>query len=291
MPRGEAIDWLASRAGMIPDQPLPPVTRKPRPATVAAVALDPAVVRYVDACERILWTPTGAPVRDWLHGRGFSDDLLRVNRVGADPGRDMMRRQRGLPRGSALAATFPALDPAGAVAYVQARYLHPGDGTDKYDNPAAALGSNPRLAWTQTTTGPTHPDVLLVCEGIPDALTAAQDGWSAVGVLGSQAPDQRVAARLASHAESRHQQLVAIVDADPAGREWGRRLGHLLADRHDLPIIEPPDGLDLNAWARRDTSWAEAIAGIETSLSRPTLPGPSASVLIAHDRLSPEPFA
>ncbi len=261
LPRGEAIDWLAQRAGMIADQPLPPVTPKPRPATPAVVPLDPGVVRYVHACERILWTPAGAPVRDWLHDRGFNDDLLRANHVGADPGRHMMRRQRGLPHGSALAATFPALDPAGAVAYVQARYLQPGDGIDKYDNPAGALGSNPRLAWTVTPTGRGRPGVLVVAEGTPDALTAAGEGWAAAGILGSQAPDYRVAAKLAAHAAAHGQQLVAVIDDDPAGRQWGLRLGELLADHHyNLAVVEPTGGLDLNTWARQDRDWIDAIA-------------------------------
>ena len=81
----------------------------------------------------------------------------------------MMSRQRGLPHGHSLAATFPALDPNGNVQYVQARYLEP-IGSDKYDNPAGSLGSNPRLAWTRTPDGRTSPGVLLVTEGIPDAL-------------------------------------------------------------------------------------------------------------------------
>jgi hypothetical protein len=31
IPRGEAVEWLANRAGMLPDQHLPPISRKPRP--------------------------------------------------------------------------------------------------------------------------------------------------------------------------------------------------------------------------------------------------------------------
>ena len=150
------------------------------------------LVRYVRACEKILWGHTGAPVREWLYSRGFDDDLLRANHVGADPSRAMMSRLRGLPYGHSLAATFPALDPEGNVQYVQARYLEP-IGSDKYDNPAGSLGSNPRLAWTRTPDGRTNPGVLLVTEGIPDALTAAGAGYAAVGILGSQAPDDRVA--------------------------------------------------------------------------------------------------
>ncbi len=259
--RAEAIDWLAQRAGMIPDQPFPAPARKPRTTTLTVVPLDPAVTRYAAACERILWSPSGRPVRDWLHQRGLDDDVLRVNHVGADPGRRMMRRQRGLPYGNSIAAVFPALDPTGSVRYLQARYLEPGDGP-KYDNPAAALGSNPRLAWTRTDR-PSHPGLLVVCEGIPDALTAAQAGYTAVGILGSQAPDHSVAARLATHAEQRHLAIIAIIDNDPAGRAWGQRLGALLADHgHDLTIIEPPEaGLDLNAWALTDPGWIGRVQG------------------------------
>jgi hypothetical protein len=258
--RADAIAWLANRAGMIPDQPLPPARRKPQRSRPSVVPLDASVVRYVHACEKILWGNTGAPVRDWLHARGFDDDLLRANHVGADPGRAMMSRQRGLPYGHSLAATFPALDPESNVQYVQARYLEP-IGSDKYDNPAGSLGSNPRLAWTRTPDGHTTASVLLVTEGIPDALTAAGAGYAAVGILGSQAPDDRVAMTLAGHAENSGQQMVAIVDADPAGRAWGFRLAGLLEARgHILNVVEPPDGLDLNGWASRCPLWTTALA-------------------------------
>jgi hypothetical protein len=259
--RAEAIDWLAQRAGMIPDQPLPAPARKPRPARPTHVPLDPAVAQYAGACERILWGPAGQPVREWLHGRGFTDELLAANHVGADPGRRMMRRRRGLPYGNSIAAVFPALDQDGEVRYLQARYLEPGDGP-KYDNPAAALGSNPRLAWTQTT-GPAKPGVLVACEGIPDALTAAQVGLRSAAILGSQAPDHSVATRLSAFAERHDLAMVAVVDNDPAGLAWGDQLSRLVSDvGHELRVIEPPEpDLDLNSWASKDPSWHMCIEG------------------------------
>jgi hypothetical protein len=272
--RADAIAWLANRAGMTPDQPPPPARRKPQRPRPSVVPLDPSVVRYVHACEKILWGHTGAPVRDWLHARGFDDDLLRANHVGADPGRAMMSRQRGLPHGHSLAATFPALDPEGNVQYVQARYLEP-DGP-KYDNPASTLGTNPRLAWTRTADGRTTAGVLLITEGIPDALTATSAGYAAVGILGSQAPDGRVADALVRNAASTGRLLVAVVDADPAGRAWGEHLMDLVATRgSQLKSLEPPDGLDLNSWAASATSWIDDVrreldpshspGGLETS--------------------------
>lgn len=275
--RRDALDWLASRAGMVPDRELPPpVPRKPTPRP-AVVPLDPAVVRYAQTCEQILAGLHGAVVRDWLAARGLGADVVRANHVGCDPGRQLLRRQRGLPYGAGVAATFPVLDTGGHVRYLQARYLDPGDGP-KYDNPAAALGSNPRLAWT-LPVGEPRPGLLVVCEGIPDALTAAQAGFQAVGVLGSQCPDVGVAARLATHADQDGLDLVAVVDADPEGRRWGQRLGELLLDDDKaLTIIEPPaDGLDLNAWALDDPTWADQI-GIDQ---------PGADVAVDPEQVSP----
>lgn len=256
--RREAIDWLANRAHMLPDQPLPPPRPKTRPAS-AVVPLDPAVVHYAAACERILWTAAGRPVRGWLHQRGFDDDLLRANRVGADPGRRQLRRQRGLPFGASTAAVFPALDTRGNLRYLQARYLDPRDGS-KYDNPAAALGTNPRLAWTRCLQPP-QPGVLLVCEGIPDALTAAGAGYQAVAILGAQAPDRTVAARLATHADRTGRTIVAVIDNDPAGRTWGENLARLVhSHAHTIAVLEPPDpGMDLNTWSLADHGWARSI--------------------------------
>lgn len=271
VPQAEAINWLANRAGMIPDQPLPPIRRKPRPATPRHVPLDPAVVRYAQGCERILWSNGGTDVRAWLHGRGFSDAVLRANHVGADPGRDLLIRRRGLPYGAGPAAVFPALSQSGNVHYLQARYLEPIGG-DKYDNPAGALGSNPRLAWTRCAQPTVRPGVLVITEGIPDALTAAEAGIDAVALLGFQAPDERVAAQLARHAGAR--QLIAVVDTDDPGRACGLHLAELLKG-HDrqVTIVEPTAGGDLNAWALHDPDWwrAESLTS-RVPISRHEMP-------------------
>ncbi len=248
--RVNALDWLAARNGMIPDVPLPPVARRePVVRQTAEASLDPCVIRYVEACEKILWRPTGRPVLDWLHGRGFDDDLLRANRVGCDPGRHMMQRQRGLAYGGSIGAVFPALNEQGDVHYVQTRYLNPGSGP-KYDNPSAALATNPRLAWTKSVGGDTSGR-LVVCEGIPDALTAAGLGLSSVGTLGSQACDQASADRVAAHASNRGLTVSLVNDNDDAGRSWRDQWLHRFeANGMTAMTVEPPEpNLDLNAWA------------------------------------------
>ena len=127
-----------------------------------------------------------------------------------------MRRARGLPYGADVAAVLPALDPAGNLTYVQARYLHPDATGRKYDNPAAALAPHPRLAFPAATGQ--RAGVLLVCEGIPDALTAAQAGYRSVALLGAHTPDPAVAARLANHATNLGLDVAIVCDPDPAGR-------------------------------------------------------------------------
>ncbi|MCU1366247.1 MAG: zinc finger, CHC2-type, partial [Ilumatobacteraceae bacterium] len=160
--RTEAVDWLATRAGMIPDRPFPPIQPKPAPErALPATVMAPVVERYVRLCASVLRGPQGAPVREWLHNRGINDDTIHANQIGADPSRAVLRRERGLPYGAAIAATFPALNPAGRVTYVQARYLDPDATGRKYDNPAAALAPHPRLAFPVTTNAASSAQLLV----------------------------------------------------------------------------------------------------------------------------------
>jgi hypothetical protein len=105
--------------------------------------MDPLVARYVHACHRVLHSSGGREVRSWLYHRGFDDETISANLVGADPGRSLMARARGLPFGSAAAATFPTLDPAGNVTYVQARYLDPGRHRAQVRQPRSGIGAAP----------------------------------------------------------------------------------------------------------------------------------------------------
>ncbi|MGE0308498.1 MAG: toprim domain-containing protein [Acidimicrobiia bacterium] len=270
--RADAIDWLASRAGMYPDRPLPPVRPRHSDAPPAARVMDPLVARYVHACHRILHASAGRPVLDWLHSRGLDDTTITTNLIGADPGRTMMRRARGLPYGSGIAATFPVYGPAGALTYVQARYLDPETTGRKYDNPAAALAPHPRLGFP--ITAQSQPGVTLVCEGMPDALTAAQAGFPAVGLLGAQTPDESVASRLANHAENTATRLVLVCDPDPAGRRVAETLVPLLDGcGHSATVVTPPDGLDLNDWALRSATWPDHILAPQPDTAERSTPG------------------
>jgi hypothetical protein len=256
--RADAIAALAARVpGLVP-------ARRPRGGMRRSIPIEPspAIRDYVAKCADLLWTPAGAAVLEWLRQRGLTDDdVLQANVVGADPGCRKLPRPRGLPSGRGTAATFAVMHrTSSAIRYVQARYLDPGQRA-KYDNPAASLATNPRLAWGRATTDPI-PDWLVVCEGIPDALTALTGGFQAVALLGSQSASRRAADEIADHAAMRRLHLVAVVDADPAGRAAGARLRTLLAAcGHPLRLVEPAVGLDLNSWQTRDRSWKQQLVG------------------------------
>lgn len=263
----EALEALADRAGTRVGPPLPPP--RPRPRRDRPVA--DAVHRHVEACARILWTPAGRPVLDWLTGeRGIPEAVLTENLVGCDPGLRRLTRPKGIP-GGGVGAVVPALSPAGEVTYFQTRYLHPRPGQPKYENPASAMAANPRVAWVRSPTAPAA-EVLVVCEGLPDAYTAAAVGLPAVAVLGAATPDGRVADALARHAGDRR--LVLVFDADIPGESAAGHLRELLIER-DAPVdvVTPPPALgDLNAWARADPAWCRSLA---PGLTLPDLPNPA----------------
>lgn len=243
----EAVEELARRTGLQPGEvERPRFARKVRQAP-DPVPLSPDVVRYVEACASILWKPAGRPVLDYLVSeRGLEPEVLRLNRVGADPGPDVLRRARGLPHGG-VGAVFPVLDRTGEVAYCQTRYLAAGEGRSKYDNPAGRLGQNPRVGWVRPSGSPRTP--VLVCEGLPDAYAAGAIGYDAVALLGVVHATDAVAARLVADIGERP--AIVALDGDAAGRDAAKKLCSLLAARGTMVVdfLLPP-GSDLNSWIR-----------------------------------------
>ena len=256
---GDAIRWLNDHHAH-----LEPVRRERSPSRAQRPTSEPSplVTDYVERCEQLLWTHSGADIRSWLDERGLDEDVLRANRVGADPGRAHLHRQKGLPSGWP-AAVFPALDPSGNVTFFQARFLDPHAANQKYTNPARSLATNPRLAWTQPVGTTDLAGPLIVTEGIPDALIAASAGMRSVGVLGTTTPSRHVAKQL-RQAQNRiadgSSVIVVCFDADHAGRTGAARLTELLAE-HDTGSItvEPPDGKDLSDWAATKKGWSDDL--------------------------------
>lgn len=280
----EAVDWLAGRAGMTPDRPLPPPLPRAPKRIASPSALDPMVERYVAKAEAVLRGSQGRPMREWLNARGINDDTIATNRLGADVGRQLMRRPRGLPYGAGTGVVFPAFDPNGEVSYVQTRYLDPDTAGRKYDNPASRLGTNPRVSFVRPNQSESASGLLLVTEGIPDGLIAAQAGFGAVAIMGSQAPDALSATRVANHANALGATVVLAVDADPAGAQAVALLEGHLADAGASPTtVQLPAGLDLNDWALQEPGWADQIVQ--------AISGPDVDLALDRDELSMEATA
>jgi hypothetical protein len=156
-------------------------------------------------------------------------------------------RTRGLPRGGP-AIVLPVLDDKDRAVYLQVRYLQPRG--RRYENPAASLvGVSPRIAELRTARSAADDNLVLVCEGMPDALTAAQLGIRAVSVLGAGLPNNATAQALAGRFASEH--LVLAFDADGAGTAGAERLVELLGEptsNRVSTLTVPARYGDLNAW-------------------------------------------
>ena len=160
--------------------------------------------------------PTGATgARLAARSAGSTTTRSPTNLIGCRPRPgDDATPARPARTATTVAATFPVYGPAGNLTYVQARYLDPDVAGRKYDNPAAALAPHPRLAFPDRRHRDSSPDWCSSAKGMPDALTAAQAGFAAVGLLGAHTPDDGVAARLANHA-SQHRQPTSCWSAIP----------------------------------------------------------------------------
>ena len=98
---GNAIALLGARAGIgeQDDQRAPLHRRAVEHRTPGAGAVSAGdIENHVAACETHLWSPAGAPMRRWLARRGLGEEVLRANRVGADPGPRSLPRRAGLPQ-------------------------------------------------------------------------------------------------------------------------------------------------------------------------------------------------
>lgn len=273
----EALDELARRAGVSPDDMPPRTARAPLPPRTP-VPLQPSAVMYVEACERLLWEPVGQRVLEYLTlDRGLDPDVLRANRVGADPGPRHLRRASGLPK-LGPGAVFPALDPDGRLTYFQTRYLDARPNRSKYDNPASRHGDNPRHGWTQPPrAGDKAP--IVVCEGFPDAYTASSAGYTAVAVLGTGNATPDLAERLATGIG--HRPAILAFDGDDAGRAASQHLSTLLQRRGIMVVELPlPSGTDLNSWvhsARQIPDLGPTVRPTPTpglASAAPAIPGP-----------------
>jgi DNA primase len=142
---------------------------------------------------------------------------------------------------------FPVLEDRNSV-YAQLRSLD--EGGIRWANPSTHVATSPHLASIRLARRPRRADLLVVTEGMTDALTAADSGYPAVALLGVGLADEVTAKTLVQRWPDR--QLVIAFDAGEPGRSGSRRLVALLAEhgaaRRTSALLLPRGVDDLNDW-------------------------------------------
>lgn len=253
-----ALEWLAARTGMTAGHDArsrPRSVRSPRPAVVPPPDRpDPAIDAYVAVCAEALWSRRGGPARRWLTDvRALPPEVLRVHRVGFDPGPRDLERPDGVPR--ATGVVLPVLDAEGRAVFTQTRCLDVSGDRPRYLNCAARAAPNPRLALYQPST-PVGTCVV-VCEGAIDALSIAATGRRSAAVLGAALADERIARQLVDLGAP----LVIAFDADSAGDAGAHRLQGLVHNlgRPAVRLRPPVPAGDVNAWMAASPDWDASL--------------------------------
>jgi hypothetical protein len=275
----EALEELASRAG-VPSS-APPTARRPdhrpRAERPKRGVRDPDGLRaFVDECAMRLWSKDGEAVLRWLtESRGLPEDVLRLNRIGADAGRRRQPRPSGMP-GAGWAVVLPVLE-RGRPVFAQLRLL---SGGMRYLNASADLAPNPRIGLYDAP----EPvgECVLATEGVLDALSACAGGYRGAAILGAAVPDPESHSPGAQEFTERLKAMtgrpVLAFDADEAGQRGAANLGRLLAESgRPASRLNLPSGVnDLNEWACASRCWPTDLrAGVREAINLSRVPARS----------------
>ncbi len=259
--------------------------------------------------ERCLWeSQEAAHAREYLQGRGLSQEILREFRVGYAPsawdrvllasrrggfsekelydtGLAQRSKQNGRPYDRFRSRImFPLADARGRVLGFGARamredqrpkYLNTSD-NDLYHKGLHLYGAD--LARAHAT----RAGEVILCEGYTDTIALHQAGMrNAVGLMGTALTAEQVneLARMA-------QTVLLALDADSAGQEAMLRASSLAAKRKlELRVVSLPAGTDPAELIQRDGAQAMAQA---VAKSVPFVRFRVERVLAAGDDSSPE---
>jgi DNA primase len=275
-----AIEWLADRYGIALEY------EEVSPAAEAARSRRERVYRLLDDTagffERLLWeTERGAPVREYLEGRGIGEEVARAFRLGLSPGGGLAAkaRERGFSVDELRLAglvnqrgndyfprrlMFPLADARGRVVGFQARRLADDDPLrGKYVNsPESEYFHKGSILYGLHLARPAiaAQERAVVVEGNTDVLALRQAGFEAVVASMGTALTERQLRELARLSRL----LYLCFDADKAGQEATLR-GMELAVRNgfDVRVVTLPPGQDP---ADDPARFGQHLAGAESYL-------------------------
>jgi DNA primase len=256
-----AVEWLAERF-RVPievEEASPRVEAERRRRERLYAVLDQTAAYF----ERLLWDgDAGAPVREYLAGRGIRDDIAKEFRLGLSPGRGLAdkARERGFTldelKAAGLVTTretdyfpqrlmFPLADARGRIVGFQARKLREDDPLrGKYVNsPEGDLFHKGAVLYglhlAKTAIG--KHDYAAVVEGNTDVIALRQTGFEPVVASMGTALTERQLRELGRLTK----RLYLCFDADDAGQEATLRGMELaVAQGFDVKVVPLPEGQD-----------------------------------------------
>ena len=279
----EAVEQLAQDAGLElerdSEDPQEEERRRRRERLLAL--LDRTAGFYAN----YLWGAAEARrARDYLAGRGFSEEMLRAFRIGYAPkawDRVLMGAQRdGFKPDELLAVglarrgrgggiydwfreriTFPLADPRGRVLGFGARAMRDEQGGKYVNTPEGELYHKGRLLFgiDRARSAIAKSGRVVVVEGYTDVLALHQAGVEdSVAIMGTALTGDQLG-ELARAAGEEGIVYLAL-DADRSGREAMLRAARLAEERNmSLRVVQMPEGADPAELVA--SGGAEAIAG------------------------------
>jgi DNA primase len=257
-----AVEWLADRYAVeLEYEETAPGFEARRSRRDRLLSVLEAAARFY---ERHLWeSEAGKPVREYLAGRGLSEDTCRLFRLGLSPGGDLLAvkaRAKGYAQEELVAAglvnragrdyfagrlVFPLADARGRVLGFGARRLSEDDPIKaKYVNsPEGELFRKSTIVYGLDKARATiaKEDRAIVVEGYTDVMALHQHGLSAVvASMGTALTEQQL-----RELRRLTRRLYLCFDADAAGAEATLR-GMELAHRQfeEVWVVPLPPGAD-----------------------------------------------
>ncbi len=256
-----AVEWLAERF-RVPievEEASPQIEAERKRRERLYAVLDQTATYF----ERLLWDgEAGAPVREYLAGRGLGEEIAKEFRLGLSPGRGLAEkaRERGFTldelKSAGLVTTrgtdyfpqrlmFPLADARGRVVGFQARKLQDDDPLrGKYVNsPEGDLFHKSAVLYglhlAKTAIG--KQDFAAVVEGNTDVIALRQAGFEPVVASMGTALTERQLRELGRMTKK----LFLCFDADKAGQDATLR-GMDLAVKQgfEVKVVPLPEGQD-----------------------------------------------
>ncbi len=275
-----AVEWLAERF-RVPievEEASPRIEAERRRRERLHAVLEQTTAYF----ERLLWDgDAGAPVREYLAGRGLGEEIAKEFRLGLSPGRGLAdkARERGFSldelKSAGLVTTrgtdyfprrlmFPLADSRGRIVGFQARKLREDDPLHgKYVNsPEGDLFHKSAILYglhlAKQAIG--KQDFAAVVEGNTDVIALRQAGFEPVVASMGTALTERHLRELGRLTK----RLYLCFDADAAGQEATLRGMELAAGQgFDVKIVTLPPGQDP---ADAPDGFAERLQGAESYL-------------------------